>query len=75
MALSVVKGLTSRARIQLHIVCRKLLFYHFVFILQFGATALMFASTYGHTDIVGELLSAGAKVDLQDEVRCKINRY
>ena len=35
---------------------------------QFGRTALMSASLRGHTDVV-QLLSSGAQVDLQDEVR------
>ena len=35
---------------------------------QDGWTALMYASDSGHTDIVQLLLSAGAKVDLQDAV-------
>ena len=36
---------------------------------QFGRTALMSASVRGHTDVVKLLLSSGAQVDLQDEVR------
>ena len=40
---------------------------------QDGWTALMLASDSGHTDVVQLLLSSGAQVDLQDEVRHKIN--
>ena len=40
---------------------------------QSGRTALMLASGSGHTDVVHLLLSSGAKVDLQDEVRHNIN--
>ena len=36
---------------------------------QNGMTALMMASAYGKTEVVQELLSGGAQVDLQDEVR------
>ena len=38
------------------------------FILQFGTTALMLASSEGHSDIVPVLLAARAQVDLQDKV-------
>ena len=44
---------------------------HSVF--QRGWTALMLASGSGHTDAVQLLLSSGAQVDLQDEVRHNIN--
>ena len=40
---------------------------------QDGWTALMLASDSGHTDVVQLLLSSGAQVDLQDEVRHNIN--
>ena len=40
---------------------------------QDGVTALMEASGGGHTDVVQLLLSSGAQVDLQDEVRHNIN--
>ena len=40
---------------------------------QNGSTALMVASGSGHTDVVQLLLSSGAQVDLQDEVRHNIN--
>ena len=40
---------------------------------QNGMTALMWASGSGHTDVVQLLLSSGAKVDLQTEVRNNIN--
>ena len=40
---------------------------------QLGRTALMEASVIGHTDVVQLLLSSGAQVDLQDEVRHNIN--
>ena len=40
---------------------------------QDGWTALMLASDSGHTDVVQLLLSSGAQVDLQDEVRHSIN--
>jgi len=39
---------------------------------QIGRTALMWASWAGHTDAARILLSAGAKVDLQDMVRYSI---
>jgi len=35
---------------------------------QNGMTALMWASSNGHTDVVHALLSGGAQPDLQDEV-------
>ena len=35
---------------------------------QHGRTALMWASSNGHTDVVHALLSGGAQADLQDEV-------
>ena len=40
---------------------------------QDGQTALMLASDGGHNDVVQLLLSSGAQVDLQDEVRHNIN--
>ena len=40
---------------------------------QDGWTALMLASDSGHTDVVQLLLSSGAQVALQDEVRHNIN--
>ena len=40
---------------------------------QYGWTALMWASGSGHTDVVQLLLSSGAQVDLQTEVRHNIN--
>ena len=43
------------------------------FVPQDGLTALMLASDGGHTDIVQQLLSSGAKVDLQSKVRHDIN--
>ena len=39
---------------------------------QRGSTALMYASRKGHSDAARALVSAGARVDLQDEVRCSI---
>ena len=42
-------------------------------VLQRDWTALMLASGSGHTDVVQLLLSSGAQVDLQDEVRHNIN--
>ena len=36
---------------------------------QDGRTALMVASVQGRTEIIRELLSGGAQVDLQDKVR------
>ena len=36
---------------------------------QSGDTALMRASLYGESEVVRELLSGGAQVDLQTEVR------
>lgn len=38
-----------------------------------GASALIYASCFGHQDIVIELLRYGADVDLQDN--CKLNHY
>jgi len=38
-------------------------------VLQRGRTALMLAGGSGHTVVVQLLLSSGAQVDLQDEVR------
>ena len=40
---------------------------------QSGMTALMRASRWGESEVVRELLSGGAKVDLQTEVRHNIN--
>ena len=40
-----------------------------LFFAQDGWTALMWASLRGHTDVVKKLLSSGAQVDHQDEVR------
>ena len=40
---------------------------------QYGRTALMWASDNGHTDVVQLLLSSGAQVNLQDNVRHNIN--
>ena len=40
---------------------------------QSGMTALMEASSSGNTDVVQLLLSSGAQVDLQTEVRHNIN--
>ena len=40
---------------------------------QSGRTALMRASGSGHTDVVQLLLSSGAQVDLETEVRQNIN--
>ena len=40
---------------------------------QSGDSALMRASRYGETEVVRELLSGGAQVDLQDKVRHNIN--
>ena len=45
----------------------------FHFVSQDGWTALMLASDSGHTDVVQLLLSSGAQVDLQDEVRHNMN--
>jgi len=39
---------------------------------QDGMTALMWASWEDHSDAARILVSAGAKVDLQEEVRCSI---
>ena len=39
---------------------------------QWGGTALMEASGSGHTNVVQLLLSSGAQMDLQDEVRHNI---
>ena len=44
-----------------------------VFSPQEGQTALMLASDSGHIDVVQLLLSSGAQVDLQDEVRHSVN--
>ena len=40
---------------------------------QRGLTALIVASVNGETEVVRQLLSGGAQVDLQDEVRHNIN--
>ena len=40
---------------------------------QNGLTALMWASGKGHTGVVQLLLTSGAQVDLQDQVRHNIN--
>ena len=40
---------------------------------QWGETALMKASGRGHTAVVQLLLSSGAQLDLQDNVRHNIN--
>ena len=42
------------------------------FVPQFGLTALMRASRNGHSDTIHVLVSAGAQIDLQNEVRCSI---
>ena len=42
---------------------------HCFVVLQRGWTALMLAGGSGHTHVVQLLLSSGAQVDLQDEVR------
>jgi len=42
------------------------------FIPQIGETALMDASSKGHSDAIQVLLSAGAQIDLQDVVRHSI---
>ena len=42
---------------------------------QDGQTALMLASDGGHIVVVQLLLSSGAQVDLQDEVRHSINLH
>ena len=40
-----------------------------LFSIQTGDSALILAAWHGHTDIVVELVKAGAKLDLQDEVQ------
>ena len=40
---------------------------------QNGYSALIWASRFGESEVVLELLSAGAQVDLQDKVRHNIN--
>ena len=42
------------------------------FVPQYGMTALMWASSNGHSDAIKVLLSAGAQIDLQDKVRHSI---
>jgi len=39
---------------------------------QVGKTALMEASSHGHSDAIQVLISAGAEVDLQAKVSCSI---
>ena len=56
-----------------NLVCTLYNIYLTHFILQNGWTALMRASDSGFTDVVRELLSGGAQIDLQDEVRHSIN--
>ena len=41
---------------------------HMSVITQSGGSALMEAAYYGHTDTVKELVTAGANLNLQDEV-------
>ena len=45
----------------------------FTFIAQEGDSAVMLAARGGQTDIVVELVKAGAKLDLQNVVRNYIN--
>ena len=42
------------------------------FVPQYVMTALMWASSNGYSDAIKVLLSAGAQIDLQDEVRRSI---
>ena len=37
---------------------------------QGGQSALMLAASAGHTEVVAQLLEAGANTDLQDKVSC-----
>lgn len=46
-----------------------MIYFAVLFFAQDGWTALMWASLRGHTDVVQKLLSNGAQVDHQDEVR------
>ena len=41
---------------------------HMSVITQSGESALLNAAFYGHTEIVQQLVKAGANLDLQDEV-------
>ena len=41
---------------------------HMSVITQRGVSALMFAAVYGKTEVVVELVKAGANVDMQNEV-------
>ena len=41
---------------------------HMSVITQSGDSALLWAVGYGHTDVVQQLVTAGANLDLQDEV-------
>ena len=43
-------------------------------ITQYGETALMKAADDGYTEVVAELLKAGANKDLQNEVRDKLKQ-
>ena len=42
---------------------------HMSIISQDGWSALMYAAYYGHTEVVIQLLEAGANTDLQDKVQ------
>ena len=41
---------------------------HSLLLLQYGNTALMAASNFGHTEVVQELIGRGAMLDVQNEV-------
>ena len=41
---------------------------HMSIISQYGVSALMYAAMEGHTEVVTQLLEAGANTDLQDKV-------
>jgi ankyrin repeat protein len=48
--------------------CPMVSFTKYPFITQEGDSAVMLAAWCGHTDIVVELVKAGANLDLQDNV-------
>ena len=43
---------------------------HMSFITQCGEFALLWAAYYGHTEVIRQLVKAGANLDLQDKVVC-----
>ena len=48
---------------------------HMSVITQDGHSALMWAAMWGETEVVVELVEAGANVDMQDKVYVYVNAY